>query len=303
MTNLATSVGKLQLKNPIITASGTCGYGHELAEFFDLSLLGGICVKGTTAQPSLGNDTPRIAETASGMLNSIGLQNPGVDAVIAEELPFLRQFDTAVIVNIAGHTLEEYALVSEKLDQAKDMLDAIEVNISCPNVKAGGMTFGVSTLLSAEVISLVKSKTTLPVIAKLTPNVTDITEIAKACEAAGADALSLINTILGMAIDIEARKPLLANCCGGLSGPAIKPVALRMVYQTAQAVSIPLIGGGGIMTGTDVVEFMLAGAAAVQIGSANFANPYAGPNIARELDQWCDEHQVKQVSDLIGTLA
>jgi dihydroorotate dehydrogenase (NAD+) catalytic subunit len=303
MTDLTTKIGSLSLKNPLITASGTCGYGREMAELFDLSFLGGIAVKGTTLEPRPGNPTPRIAETPCGMLNSIGLQNPGVEAVISEELPFLQQYDTAVIVNIAGHSLEEYGLIAARLEQAREMIAAIEVNISCPNVKAGGMSFGIDCQCSSQVISLVRSKTSLPLIAKLTPNVTDITELAKACEAAGANALSLINTILGMAIDAEQRRPVLANRFGGLSGPAIKPIALRMVYQTAQAVSIPIIGGGGIMNSIDVIEFLLAGASAVQIGSVNFHNPYAAPQIIEGLHSWCEEHGIERISELIGALA
>ncbi len=299
MTNMTTNIGGLKMKNPLITASGTCGYGREMSELFDLSLLGGIAVKGTTLEPRLGNPPPRIAETPSGMLNSVGLQNPGIEAVLTKELPFLSQFDTAVILNIAGHSIEEYGLIAERLDSAAN-LAAVEINISCPNVKAGGMSFGVDPKVAAQVVSLVKSKTKLPVIAKLTPNVTDITEIAKACEAAGADILALINTVLSMIIDIETRRPLLANGFGGLSGPAIKPLAVRMVWQTAQAVSIPIIGMGGISTAEDAVEFLLAGASAFQIGSINFHNPCAAPQIISGLDRWCDDHGVKNIAELIG---
>ena len=299
MTNMTTNIGGLKMKNPLITASGTCGYGREMSELFDLSLLGGIAVKGTTLEPRLGNPPPRIAETPSGMLNSVGLQNPGIEAVLTKELPFLSQFDTAVILNIAGHSIEEYGLIAERLDGAAN-LAAVEINISCPNVKAGGMSFGVDPKVAAQVVSLVKSKTKLPVIAKLTPNVTDITEIAKACEAAGADILALINTVLSMVIDIETRRPLLANGFGGLSGPAIKPLAVRMIWQTAQAVSIPIIGMGGISTAEDAVEFLLAGASAFQIGSINFHNPCAAPQIISELDRWCDDHGVKNIAELIG---
>lgn len=299
MTNMTTNIGGLKMKNPLITASGTCGYGREMSELFDLSLLGGIAVKGTTLEPRLGNPPPRIAETPSGMLNSVGLQNPGIEAVLTKELPFLSQFDTAVILNIAGHSIEEYGLIAERLDSAAN-LAAVEINISCPNVKAGGMSFGVDPKVAAQVVSLVKSKTKLPVIAKLTPNVTDITEIAKACEAAGADILALINTVLSMIIDIETRRPLLANGFGGLSGPAIKPLAVRMVWQTAQAVAIPIIGMGGISTAEDAVEFLLAGASAFQIGSINFHNPCAAPQIISGLDRWCDDHGVKNIAELIG---
>ena len=299
MTRMITNIGGISMKNPLITASGTCGYGREMAELFDLSILGGISVKGTTLEPRLGNKPPRIAETPSGMLNSVGLQNPGIEMVIKKELPFLSQFDTAVILNIAGHSIEEYGLIAERLDEVPN-LAAVEINISCPNVKAGGMAFGVDPQVAAQVVSLVKSKTKLPVIAKLTPNVTDITEIAKACEAAGADILALINTVLSMVIDIETRKPLLANGFGGLSGPAIKPLAVRMVWQTAQAVSIPIIGMGGITTAEDAIEFLLAGASAFQIGSANFHNPYAVPQILAGLEQWCEKHGVKDIQELVG---
>ena len=299
MTRMITNIGGISMKNPLITASGTCGYGREMAELFDLSILGGISVKGTTLEPRLGNKPPRIAETPSGMLNSVGLQNPGIEMVIKKELPFLSQFDTAVILNIAGHSIEEYGLIAERLDEVPN-LAAVEINISCPNVKAGGMSFGVDPQVAAQVVSLVKSKTKLPVIAKLTPNVTDITEIAKACEAAGADILALIKTVLSMVIDIETWKPLLANGFGGLSGPAIKPLAVRMVWQTAQAVSIPIIGMGGITTAEDAIEFLLAGASAFQIGSANFHNPYAAPQILAGLEQWCEKHGVKDIQELVG---
>ena len=301
MTDLSTSFIGIQMKNPLVTASGTCGYGHEMSELFDLSLLGGISIKGITPTPRLGNPPPRIAETACGMLNSVGLQNPGVDYVIEKELPFLAKFDTAVIANIAGHSFDDYRIMAEKLDNAAGVA-ALEVNISCPNVSAGGMTFGVDPKSAHKIISLVKDVTKLPVIAKLSPNVTDITEIAKACEDAGADGLSLINTLLGMVIDAEKRKPVLANRTGGLSGPAIKPVALHMVWKTAQAVKIPIMGMGGISTGLDAVEFLMAGATAFQIGSINFHDPMAAPRIIRELNEWCDAHNIKKASELIGTL-
>lgn len=299
MTKMTTQIGGMSMKNPLITASGTCGYGREMAELFDLSLLGGISVKGTTLEPRQGNKPPRIAETPSGMLNSVGLQNPGLEMVIQRELPFLSQYDTAVILNIAGHSIEEYGLIAERLDSVAN-LAAVEINISCPNVKAGGMSFGVDPQVASQVVALVKSKTKLPVIAKLTPNVTDITEIAKACEAAGADMIALINTVLSMVIDIERRKPLLANGFGGLSGPAIKPIGVRMVWQTFEAVSIPIIGMGGITTAEDAIEFLLAGASAFQIGSANFHNPCAAPQILAGLEQWCEAHGVKDIKELIG---
>ncbi|MBS1348232.1 MAG: dihydroorotate dehydrogenase [Firmicutes bacterium] len=299
MTKMTTQIGGMSMKNPLITASGTCGYGREMAELFDLSLLGGISVKGTTLEPRQGNKPPRIDETPSGMLNSVGLQNPGLEMVIRRELPFLSQYDTAVILNIAGHSIEEYGLIAERLDSVAN-LAAVEINISCPNVKAGGMSFGVDPQVASQVVALVKGKTKLPVIAKLTPNVTDITEIAKACEAAGADMIALINTILSMVIDIERRKPLLANGFGGLSGPAIKPIGVRMVWQTFEAVSIPIIGMGGITTAEDAIEFLLAGASAFQIGSANFHNPCAAPQILAGLEQWCEAHGVKDIKELIG---
>lgn len=301
MTDLSVSFAGINMKNPLITASGTCGYGREMAELFDLSLLGGISIKGTTPEPRKGNPPPRIAEASCGLLNSVGLQNPGVDAVIASEIPFLRQYDTAIIANVAGHCKEDYQILAEKFDKVQG-LAAIEVNISCPNVAAGGMAFGVDPKTAYDVITLVRKNTSLPVIAKLTPNVTDITEIGRACEAAGADGLSLINTIMGLAIDAERRRPIMANKTGGLSGPAIKPVALNMVWKTAKAVSIPIIGMGGISSGTDAVEFMLAGACAFQIGSVNFHDPCAAPRIIGELDEWCDKHGVKQVSELVGAL-
>jgi len=299
MADLNVTVGGLNMKNPLITASGTAGYGRELAQLFDLSLLGGIAVKGTTLTPRLGNPPPRIAETPSGMLNSVGLQNPGVEKVLATELPFLRQFDTAIILNMAGHQMDDYRRMAEILGEEPG-ISALEVNISCPNVKEGGMAFGADPDSAGRVISLVRAATKLPVIAKLTPNVTDIAEIARAVEAAGADAVSLINTMLGMAIDVERRRPLLANTFGGLSGPAIKPVALRMVWQAAHAVSIPVIGMGGITSAVDALEFIMAGASAFQIGSANFHNPSAAPQIISELNAWLDYRHIDSVADLVG---
>lgn len=299
MAGLKQTIGGITLKNPLITASGTCGYGRELAELYDLSLLGGICVKGTTLEPRLGNPPPRIAETPSGMLNSVGLQNPGIDKVIASELPFLRRFDTAVIVNIAGHELTDYQRLAERLDPVPGVA-ALEVNISCPNVKNGGMAFGVDPHTAEKVVALVRRSTRLPLIAKLSPNVTDIAEIARAVEAGGADCVSLINTLLGMSIDIERRQPLLANVFGGLSGPAVKPVALRMVWQAAHAVSIPVIGLGGITSAEDAIEFMMAGASAFQIGSANFHDPYTAPRLIAALNEWLDQRGHRQVSEIIG---
>ncbi len=299
MVDLRLQFAGIQLKNPLLTASGTCGYGRELAQLFDLSILGGICVKGTTLEPRLGNPPPRIMETAGGLLNSVGLQNPGVEKVIEEEMPFLRQFDTAVVVNIAGHQEDDYRLLAERLDSVPGIA-ALEVNISCPNVKNGGMAFGTQPATAARITTLVRQATSLPVIVKLSPNVTDIGEIAKAVEAAGADCVSLINTLMGMTIDIEKRRPFLANITGGLSGPALKPVALRMVWQTYRAVSIPIIGMGGICNAMDAIEFMLAGASAFQIGAAAFHNPLAAPDILADLTQWLDTHGVAKISDIIG---
>lgn len=301
MSKLAVDFAGLSLKNPILTASGTFGYGREFAELYDLSLLGGVVVKGTTAEPRKGNGVPRIAETPAGLLNSVGLQNPGIDRVIESELPFLRAFDTACIVNIAGHSVEDYRIVAEKL-AAVAGVDAVEVNISCPNVASGGMSFGTDPAVAAAVTQAVRAVWQGPLIVKLTPNVTDIVCIAKAVEDAGADALSLINTLQGMAIDIRSRRPILANTMGGLSGPAVKPVALRMVYQVARAVQIPVIGLGGIGSATDVVEFLLAGASAVQVGSANFQNPYICPQIIEELEQWLEKEGIADIRELIGAL-
>ncbi len=301
MSKLAVDFAGLSLKNPILTASGTFGYGREFAELYDLSLLGGMVVKGTTAEPRKGNGVPRIAETPAGLLNSVGLQNPGIDRVIESELPFLRAFDTACIVNIAGHSVEDYRIVAEKLAGVAGV-DAVEVNISCPNVASGGMSFGTDPAVAAAVTQAVRAVWQGPLIVKLTPNVTDIVCIAKAVEDAGADALSLINTLQGMAIDIRSRRPILANTMGGLSGPAVKPVALRMVYQVARAVQIPVIGLGGIGSATDVVEFLLAGASAVQVGSANFQNPYICPQIIEELEQWLEKEGIADIRELIGAL-
>ena len=301
MTNLAVEVAGIKLKNPVLTASGTFGFGREFAELYDLNLLGGVMVKGTTLNPRLGNPPPRIAETPAGMLNSVGLQNPGVDYVIREEIPWLRQFDVAVIVNVSGHSFDEYAEIAARLDGVPGV-DGLEINISCPNVKGGGMAFGTDPKMAAEVIKRVRSKTQLPVIAKLSPNVTDITEIARAVEAEGADAVSLINTVLGMAIDIKTRRPVLANIVGGLSGPAIKPIALRMVWQVAQTVNIPIIGMGGITTAEDAVEFLLAGATAVAIGAGNFCNPMTAPEVIKGLKNWLSQEKIDDVRELIGGL-
>lgn len=301
MTKLAVDIGGIKLKNPVMTASGTFGFGQEYAQFYDLSLLGGLVVKGTTLNPRLGNPPPRIAETPAGMLNSVGLQNPGVDYVIEKELPWLSKYDVSVIVNVSGHSLEEYGEVVERLDRAEGV-DGVEINISCPNVKEGGMSFGTDPAIAEEVIKLVRGKTKLPVIAKLSPNVTDITEIAKAVEAGGADAVSLINTVLGMAIDIKKRRPVLANIVGGLSGPAIKPIAVRMVWQVAQAVKIPVIGMGGIVSVEDALEFFLAGASAIAVGAGNFHNPRAAVEIVQGLEKWLQVEKIEDIRDIIGAL-
>ena len=301
MANLQTNLAGLEFKNPFILASGTCGYGRELAQVYDLALLGGISVKGTTLNPRSGNPPPRIAETPAGMLNSVGLQNPGIDQVLATELPFLRQYDLTVLLNIAGNDQEDYRQIAEKLADSQD-LDAVELNISCPNVKAGGMAFGTDPQVAAEVTAIVRQATKLPLIVKLSPNVANIAEIAQAVEAAGADAVSLINTLQGMAIDLKARKPILANILGGLSGPAVKPVALRMVWQVSRAVKIPVIGMGGIASAEDALEFMLAGASAVQVGSAPFRNPLLMPQMIEDMAAWLDAEGVKEVTELIGAL-
>ena len=299
MADLNVNIAGINLKNPLITASGTCGYGREISQLFDLSILGGIAVKGTTPKPRIGNPPPRIIETAGGLLNSVGLQNPGVEVVAEKEIPFLRNYDTKIIVNIAGHNKADYRLMAERLDGVEGIA-ALEVNISCPNVKAGGMAFGTDPVMAAEITSIVRQATKLPLIIKLSPNVTDIAVIAKAVEAAGADALSLINTMLGMSIDIEKRKPFLANGTGGLSGPALKPVALRMVWQTVSAVSIPVIGMGGISNARDAIEFMMAGASAFQIGAASFHNPMAAPQIINDIEKWLDEQAIANITDIIG---
>ena len=283
-------------KNPVVMASGTFGFGREYGELYDLSELGGICVKGLTVKPRLGNKPPRIAETPMGMLNSVGLQNPGVDAFIADELPFLRKHDTIVIANISGNTVEEYIEMTEKLSDAS--IDILEINVSCPNVKAGGMAFGTSTEGVTAVTEAVMKKATSPVMIKLSPNVTDITSIAKSAEAAGADAISLINTLLGMRIDTTTRKPVLNNNVGGLSGPAILPVAIRMVWQTASAVKIPILGMGGIKTGNDAIEIMLAGANLVGVGTACFDDPYAPLRITKEIEDYMEKNKITKISDL-----
>jgi dihydroorotate dehydrogenase (NAD+) catalytic subunit len=298
MGNLSVNICGVEFKNPIIPASGVFGYGREYAEMYDLSLLGGISTKGTTLLPRDGNAAPRIAECKAGMLNSVGLQNPGVDKFIETELPFLKQFDTVIIANIAGATVAEYGEVAAKLnDTAVDML---EVNISCPNVKEGGVAFGTLPKVAEEVTKTVKAATSKPVIMKLSPNVTSITEIAKACENGGADCISLINTLLGMRIDINTKKPILANVKGGYSGVGIFPVALRMVYEVANAVNLPIIGMGGISNPEDVVEMLMAGASAVQIGTSIINNPYSPIELIDGLKEYF-EREGKNISDIFRT--
>lgn len=298
--NLAVNLGGLAMKNPVTTASGTFAAGIEYSDFVDVSALGAVTTKGVSLNGWEGNASPRIAEVPSGMLNSIGLQNPGVAHLKSEELPWLREQGATAIVNVSGHSFDEYVQVIEALEDAP--VDAYEVNISCPNVDAGGMTLGTHVPSVEKVVSLCREATSRPLIVKLTPNVTDITEIARAAEASGADAISLINTLLGMAIDVKRRRPVLARVVGGFSGPAVKPVALRMVWQCSKAVSVPILGMGGVTTGTDAVEFMLAGATAVAVGTANFMNPQATVDVIDGIIDYCEEQGVNDVNDLIGAL-
>ncbi|GCD83414.1 dihydroorotate dehydrogenase [Parageobacillus thermoglucosidasius] len=299
MNRLAVELPGLSLKNPVMPASGCFGFGREYARFYDLSVLGAIMIKATTQEPRFGNPTPRVAETPSGMLNAIGLQNPGLEKVMKEELPWLAQFDVPVIANIAGSTMEEYVEVAKHISQAPNVC-ALELNISCPNVKKGGIAFGTIPEIAAELTKLVKEVSEVPVYVKLSPNVTDIVEIAKAIEAAGADGLTMINTILGMRIDVKTAEPVLANRTGGLSGPAIKPIAIRMIYEVSQAVSIPIIGMGGIQSAEDVIEFFYAGASAVAIGTANFIDPFVCPNIIAELLPLLDKLGIDHISECTG---
>lgn len=299
MVDLSVEIGKLKLKNPIMTASGTFGYGEEFADFIDLNRLGGIIVKGTTLHHREGNPYPRMAETPSGMLNAVGLQNKGVDYFIEHIYPRIKDLDTRVIVNVSGSCIDDYVAVCEKLSPL-DKVAAVEINISCPNVKQGGMGFG-STCSGAEsVTSAVRKAYDGTMIVKLTPNVTDITEIARAVEAAGADAVSLTNTFLGMAIDVEKRKPMLSTITGGLSGPCIRPIAVRMVWQVANAVQVPVVGLGGIASGRDAIEFLLAGATAVQIGTANFVDPQVTVKAIDYIEDYLKRHQITSVRELIG---
>ena len=295
------SIGSLRLKNPIMTASGTFGYGGEYAGYLDLTCLGALIVKGLSLEPRAGNPPPRIMETTGGMLNAIGLENVGVRAFIAEKLPFLRDFDVPVIANILGETVEEYQKVAALLDGAEGVC-GLELNISCPNVRKGGVAFGADPVLAAEVTRKVKEASSLPLIVKLTPNVTDIALIAESVEEAGADAISLINTITGMSVDTERRMPHLKNITGGLSGPAIKPIALRMVWQAVKRVSIPVIGIGGIATASDALEFLIVGARAVQVGTANFVNHAIIMDILAGMESYLERHHITDINDLIGTL-
>ncbi|MCK4728387.1 MAG: dihydroorotate dehydrogenase [Desulfobacterales bacterium] len=299
--NLAVNVGGISMKNPVMTASGTFGYGQEFAPLFDLSRLGALVIKGLSLKPAPGNPPPRTVETCGGMLNAVGLENVGLVAFAENKLPFLQSLDVAIILNIYGHSIEEYAEMSERIEDL-DGIAGIEVNISCPNIKAGGVAFGTDPKIAFQVTKAVREKTKLPLIVKLTPNVTDIAIIARSVEDAGADAVSLINTITAMAVDVKTRRPKLANITGGLSGPAIKPIALRMVWNAAQAVRIPVIGVGGIMDASDALEFFIVGARAIQVGTANFVNPRASVEIVEGLDAYLAENNISDISQVIGSL-
>ena len=301
MANLNVNIGNLEFRNPVLMASGTFGYGIEFEDFIYLSKLGGIFVKGTTLNPREGNDYPRMVETASGMLNAVGLQNKGVDYFISNIYPLIKNIDTCFMVNVSGSTIEEYVACAEKVN-GLEKIPAIELNISCPNVKQGGMAFGIDPNSAAQVVNAVRKVYDKTLIVKLSPNVTDITEIAKAVEAEGANAVSLINTLMGMAINVEKRKPALSTITGGLSGPCIKPVALQMVYRTSKAVKIPVIGIGGISNWKDAVEFILAGATAIQIGTANFLNPTVSIDTVDGINKYLDRHGFNSVRDIVGKL-
>ena len=300
MGKLSVDLCGIELDNPVIPASGTFGFGYEFAEIYDINLLGTFSFKGTTKDARFGNPTPRIAECTAGMINAVGLQNPGVERVISEELPKLKKcFNKPVMANVSGFSVEDYAYTCEKLDNC-EQVGWLEVNISCPNVHGGGMSFGTNPKSASEVVKAVKKVTKKPVIIKLSPNVTDITEIAKACEDAGADGISLINTLLGMRINLKTKKPIIANTMGGFSGPAIFPIAVRMVYQVANAVKIPVVGMGGVSSAEDVIEMMLAGAAAVEVGAANLVNPYACRDIINDLPNTMEKYGIDNLSDIIG---
>jgi dihydroorotate dehydrogenase (NAD+) catalytic subunit len=299
--DLTVNLAGIPLRNPVMTASGTFGYGEEFAEYVNLESIGAFVTKGLSLKPRAGNPTPRIVETPGGMLNAIGLQNVGIDAFIAKKVPFLRTVNTPAIANFFGNTVDEYAELARRLDEIPEVA-ALEVNISCPNVKQGGIVFGTDPDCAAGVVAACRAVTIKPLIVKLSPNVTDIVAMARACEDAGADCLSLINTLTGMAIDLNKRRPVLANITGGFSGPAIKPIALRMVWQVAKAVKVPIIGIGGIMNATDALEFILAGATAVQVGTASFINPGAAQQIAGEMEAWLLANGVADIKSLIGAL-
>ncbi len=301
MDKLIVNIGKLHLKNPVMTASGTFGYGKEYSDFIDLSRIGGVFVKGTTIRERQGNDYPRMAETPSGMLNAVGLQNKGVDYFVSNIYPDIKDYDTNIIVNVSGSTIEDYVECTQKLANL-DKIPAIELNISCPNVKEGGMAFGTSACSASDVTAAVRKVWDKTLIVKLSPNVTDITEIAKAVEGAGADAVSLINTLLGMAIDINKRRPVLSTVTGGLSGPCVKPVALRMVWQTYNAVKIPVIGMGGISSWQDAIEFILAGSSAIQIGTHNFIDPTISVKVVEGIKEYLDKNNISSVKELVGAL-
>ncbi len=296
--NLKVNIAGVTLNNPVITASGTFGFGREYGKFYDLKEIGGVSVKGLTLLPRQGNTAPRIAETPSGILNSVGLQNPGVEYYIEHELPFLKEAGTCAIANIAGSSIEDYCRMAEIVSESDT--DMVEMNISCPNVKEGGVAFGTVPKTVAEITKAVRKYCKKPLIVKLSPNVTDITETARAAESEGADALSLINTLTGMVIDINNRRPILHNNIGGLSGPAVKPVAVRMVWQVANAVKVPIIGMGGIATGEDAIEFMLAGASAVMVGTYNFVDPYAAVKVVRGIEEYMTKHGIEDVNDIVG---
>ena len=300
-TDLSVTIGGMAMTNPVMTASGTFGYAREFEPLFDLNRLGGIVVKGLSLEPTPGNPPPRIVETPCGMLNAIGLENVGIDAFIKHKLPFLSRLQPPVVANIYGKTIEDYADLAARID-GETAIAGVEVNISCPNVKAGGVAFGQDPIAAHDVVQAVRQRFSRTVIVKLSPNVTDITAIARSAEEAGADGLSLINTITGMAIDIHSRTPKLANTTGGLSGPAIKPVAVRMVWQVAQTAGIPVIGIGGIQTAEDAIEFFIAGASAIQVGTANFVNPRATMDVLDGIDAYCRDHKISCIADLIGTL-
>ena len=300
--NLSVNIAGILMKNPVMVASGTFGYGEEYAKYIDLNKLGAIVVKGLSLTPREGNPPPRIVETSAGMLNSIGLQNIGIDSFVNDKLPFLEKFDTKVIVNFFGDSIDEYCEVAKKVDSVSG-IHGLEMNISCPNKKEGWLEFGTNPDLAFRVVNAVRKNTRLPLIVKLSPNVTDITVIAKAASDAGADAVSLINTLSGMAIDIKTRKPKLANIIGGLSGPAIKPVALKMVWQVAKTIKLPIIGVGGIMTYEDAIEFMIAGASAVQIGTANFIDPASSEKIIDGLKLYCEQNSIRNINEIAGSIA